>query len=195
MSRVAWRGSAESIPVDALVRGVYASAGFDARFGPAPEDLIVGGDFGTRGAARRRIGGFAASPSIRRCASDTPTIFRAHHVPVEHALARALARGLHALRRDEPGLALGPDGKVLVLLSEASAGAATDRRLDALHVSLQQAPSGDAVALHRAVRRRVEDVLKQEAGRVPGLSSKAPSACPSSVRASSRSEVPRATTG
>jgi S-adenosylmethionine synthetase len=171
--RVAGVG-AETIPVDVLVRAVYASAGFDDRFGPAPEDLVVGGDLVLEAPleGEAEIRGIAVDQAV--CIGWANDLPGAHHVPVEHALARAVARGLHALRREAPELALGPDGKVLVVLAEASVGGATVRRLDALHVSLQQGSSGDAVALHRAVRRRVEDVLKHESARIPGLSPKPP---------------------
>jgi S-adenosylmethionine synthetase len=93
-----------------------------------------------------------------------------NHLPVEHWLAGRLARRLHALRREEPGLGLGPDGKVLVLVREGGSSWA----LDSFGCSLQQLTSSDPIALHRAVRLAISDELQRLSLQLPGLSASVP---------------------
>jgi S-adenosylmethionine synthetase len=77
---------------------------------------------------------------------------------------------LYALRLEKPELALGPDGKVLILVQEDGASWS----LQSFSCSLQQRIEADDVALHRAVRLNVTDELQRLAQQLPGLSSDLP---------------------
>ncbi|MBK8067101.1 MAG: methionine adenosyltransferase domain-containing protein [Rhodanobacteraceae bacterium] len=87
---------------------------------------------------------------------------------------RRLAQRLHALRRQSPELGLGPDGKVLIWLSESTGTTTQSWSLQAFSCSLQQRTSADEIALHRAVRLAVADELQRAAARLPGLSAQLP---------------------
>ena len=104
------------------------------------------------------------------CVGYANNLPQTNHLPVEHWLACQLARRLHTLRSEAPALALGPDGKVLVLVRED--GAAWS--LEGFSCSLQQRTAADDVALHRAVRLAVIDELQKLSGKLPGLSAELP---------------------
>src|SRR5207244_3793022 len=93
-----------------------------------------------------------------------------NYLPAEHWLAVRLMRLLERLRVEQPGLRLGPDGKLVVLLEE-------DRfptRLAGLSVSLQQAAEGPPLPLHRAVLRLLGEELIALSRVVPGFDSGVP---------------------
>jgi S-adenosylmethionine synthetase len=117
-----------------------------------------------------------------------------NHLPVEQWLVSRLAKRLYALRLDAPELGLGPDGKVLIALSEvanqraselvnrtalriAPVAEASDQRswtLEHFSCSLQQKVASDEIALHRAVRLAVKEELALAAALLPGLSAALP---------------------
>ena len=161
---------AAGIDVPAVVRSVYHSAGYGPAWQPAPADLIVNADL--------CLGPLEDGEAELRALSDDQAICVGHavdspatqYLPLEQFLVQRLAKRLHRLRTEQPDLALGPDGKVILALrSEAGA-----HRVDWLSTSLQQRADADAIALHRAVRLAVEAELAALAAQVPGLSSDAP---------------------
>ena len=88
-------------------------------------------------------------------------------LPVEHALVRTLAWQLDQLRKCEPELQLGPDGKLIVFVEESEGG--RKFRLQSVSISIQHAASWNAVEARRAIERCVNDALHAFALRVPGF--------------------------
>ncbi len=161
---------AEGIDVDKLVRDVYRSVGYGNGWYPAPEEIIVEphlclGPLEDGEAQFREL-----SDDQAICIGYANNLVQTNHVPVEHWLVGKLARRLYALRLENPELALGPDGKVLVLVRESSASWS----LESFSCSLQQRVSADDVALHRAVRLAVADELQKLSAILPGLSAALP---------------------
>jgi S-adenosylmethionine synthetase len=74
------------------------------------------------------------------------------------------------MRRDEPDLQLGPDGKVIVMVSELDEGYV----LDGFSCSLQQMAGASDIALHRKVRKLLEEELGRLSGELSCLSSQVP---------------------
>jgi S-adenosylmethionine synthetase len=152
------------------VRDVYRSAGYGNGWYPAPEELIVEphlclGPLEDGEAQFREL-----SDDQAICIGYANNLVQTNHLPVEHWLVRKLARRLYALRLEAPELALGPDGKVLVLVRESGASWS----LESFSCSLQQRAAADDVALHRAVRLAVADELQKLSATLPGLSAAMP---------------------
>ncbi len=161
---------AEGIDVDKLVRDVYRSAGYGNGWYPAPEEIIVEphlclGPLEDGEAQFREL-----SDDQAICIGYANNLAQTNHMPVEHWLVGKLARRLYALRLKAPELALGPDGKVLVMVRESGASWS----LESFSCSLQQRVSADDVALHRAVRLAVTDELQKLSAILPGLSAALP---------------------
>jgi S-adenosylmethionine synthetase len=154
----------------AIVRDVYRTAGYGEGWYPAPEDLVVDDDLcrGPLEDGEEECRVLSDDQAI--CVGYANDLPQTNHLPVEHWLARHLARRLCSLRREDPALELGPDGKVLVLLREDG----PSWSLEGLSCSLQQRAEADDVASHRAVRLAVGDELKKLSERLPGLSSELP---------------------
>ena len=168
--RLACEG-AETIDVAGLAQDIYRSAGYDEDWYPAPERLEVVNDLCLEpllpGEAEARAitddQGFVHGYANAQAGTN--------HLPTEHWLAWRLAGRLGALRRERPDLSLGPDGKVLVILAEDTEGPSA---LDTFSCSLQQADTGDDIALVRAVRTILGEELQQAARLVPGLAADLP---------------------
>ena len=161
---------AEGIDVDKLVRDVYRSAGYGNGWYPAPEEIIVEphlclGPLEDGEAQFREL-----SDDQAICIGYANNLVQTNHMPVEHWLVGKLSRRLYALRLENPELALGPDGKVLVLVRESGASWS----LESFSCSLQQRAAADDVALHRAVRLAVTDELQKLSAILPGLSAALP---------------------
>jgi S-adenosylmethionine synthetase len=167
--RIACRGATE-IDVDGIVKGVYRSAGYGDGWYPAPDELKIDNQL--------CLGPLEDGESEFRDLSDDQAICigyaidlpQTNYLPVEHWIVRRLAQRLYWLRTEKPGLALGPDGKVIVFVRDEG----TSWALDGFSCSLQQRERADDIALHRAVRLAVEEELNQLAAVLPGLSSKLP---------------------
>jgi S-adenosylmethionine synthetase len=141
--------------ISRLVRQVYADAGYGAEpwCRPAPEDLVITNDLclGPLGPDERDI----------RDVSDDQAIAvghavwgpRAGHIPVEQALANDFVDRLIALRTGHPALGLGPDGKVLVVVS--------GRAVKGVSISVHHRPRAEWVALTSAVTRACESVIAE----------------------------------
>lgn len=162
---------AQGIDVAAIVRDVYRSAGYSQGWYPSPEELIVEshlclGPLEDGEAEFREL-----SDDQAICIGYANNLEATNHLPVEHWLVARLARRLYALRDLEPGLQLGPDGKVLVLVRDHG----NAWSLASFSCSLQQRQCADDVALHRAVRLALADELQQLAIALPGLSATLPS--------------------
>jgi S-adenosylmethionine synthetase len=163
---------AASINVPAVVRGVYASAGYAAGWGPAPERLRIEMDL-----CRCPLNDGEAE---FRAVADDQSIVIGHavdlpgtnYLPPEHWLAWRLAQRLAEMRTALPHLRLGPDGKVAVLLEEDG----PMYRLAAFSASLQQVVGGPEVELGRAVRAVLRGELQDCAGCLPGLDPALPEA-------------------
>ena len=161
---------AAGIDVERIARDVYRSAGYGDGWYPSPDEVVVDshlclGPLEDGEAEFREL-----SDDQAICVGYANNLAQTNHLPVEHWLASRFARRLHALRREEPGLGLGPDGKVLVLVREDGASWA----VESFSCSLQQLASSDPVALHRAVRLVIGDELQRQAARLPGLSAVVP---------------------
>lgn len=168
--RLAGRDAA-SIDVDAIVRDAYRAAGYGGEFPPDPERLRVLTDLD--------VGPLLDGEDAIRPISDDQAIVVGYWnalpgcdgQPVEQATVLALGPALAALRVEEPGLGLGPDGKVLVVVAEHADGRFA---LQQVSVSLQHVAGHDAVALERAVRRCIAKVVAGLADRIPGYSPAVP---------------------
>lgn len=162
--------NADSIDIEALVREVYRSAGYDADWYPSPDEVHVETDLclGPLEEGEAEFRELADDQAI--CIGYANDLVPTGHLPVEHWLAQRLARRLYHLRAEQPDLALGPDGKVIVAVREADATWA----LDTFSCSLQQRADADAVGLHRAVRVAIEEEMQQLSVLLPGLAAALP---------------------
>ena len=167
--RVACR-DAGAIDVEAIVRDTYRSAGYGNGWHPAPEDIHVDNHLCLGPLEEGEADFRALSDDQAICIGYANDLPQTNHLPVEHWLARKLAGRLHRLATEHPGLALGPDGKVIVFLGDD--GSAWS--VEAFSCSLQQREAADDVALHRAVRLAVEEELARLAQALPGLSARMP---------------------
>jgi len=167
--RMACKDAAD-IDVGQIVREVYRSAGYGDGWYPSPDEVVVEADLCLGPLEEGEAEFRELSDDQAICVGYANHLSQTNHLPVEHWLASQLARRLHALRREVPALALGPDGKVLVLVREDGASWS----LEAFSCSLQQRAAADDVALHRAVRLAIGDELQQLSARLPGLSAALP---------------------
>lgn len=167
--RVACRGASD-IDLRALVRRVYADIGYGTLFGPEPRRLKIRTDL--------CLGPLLPGESKFREVSDDQVISVGYACstpgtdmrPVEHAIAKRLAGALDALRRGRPDLLLGPDGKVIVLVSEhIGPGGAARWALEQVTVSMQHAAHWRAVEAHRALTQCLRSEIDAVAATVPGL--------------------------
>jgi S-adenosylmethionine synthetase len=162
--RIACRG-AEEIDVHAIVRSVYASAGYGRCWKPEPARLKIGLDLcvGPLNEGEDEFRRVADDQSIvTGYAVDLPGT---NYLPPEHWMAWRMARRLEKLRTEKPELKLGPDGKLIVMLEQDGGSSA----VTAFSTSLQQAIRGPEIELHRVVRILVEDELRAAAEKIPGL--------------------------
>ncbi len=160
--RIACAG-AESIPVEEIARECYRSAGYVDDWFPSPEEVEV--------RTNLCLGPLTESESAFRDVSDDQSIVTGYAVdspgtnwlPPEHWLVWRLSQCVQRLRAADPELALGPDGKVvLVYDSEKSA-------LSAFSASVQQKIGGSEIDLHRAVRDAAAGELRDCASAIPGF--------------------------
>ena len=161
---------AGTIDVGEIVRNVYRSAGYGDGWYPSPEEIVVDADLCLGPLEEGEAEFRELSDDQAICVGYANNLAQTNHLPVEHWLASRLARRLHALRAEVPALALGPDGKVLVLVREDGASWS----LEAFSCSLQQRSAADDVALHRAVRLAIEDELQKLSTILPGFSAALP---------------------
>lgn len=161
---------ATTIDVARTVRDVYRSAGYGDGWFPSPEELVVEADLCLGPLEEGEAEFRELSDDQAICVGYANNLPQTNHLPVEHWLARRLARRLHALRTVNPALHLGPDGKVLVVVREEGGSWG----LEAFSCSLQQRSKADDVALHRAVRLAIAEELERLATELPGLSSALP---------------------
>jgi S-adenosylmethionine synthetase len=87
-----------------------------------------------------------------------------------------VAKRLYRLRTEQPELNLGPDGKVLVVVEEQTddTGMPVAWWLRDFSCSLQQRIHADEIALHRAVRQALEQVLAEASGSLSGFCGELP---------------------
>jgi S-adenosylmethionine synthetase len=186
--RIACR-EAESIDVKGIVRSVYADLGYGALFGPMPRRIKVKTDLCLgplqRGEAKFREVSDDQVISVGYACSTPGTDMR----PVEHALVKRIAGALDVLRRGDPSLGLGPDGKVIVLVREERLDAPStlatvsavqwaaqvapptiEWQIQAITTSIQHRADWDPVRAHRAVRTCMLTQAQDLAAIVPGLS-------------------------
>ncbi len=167
--RVACRG-AEDIDIRTLVRRVYADIGYGTVFGPEPRRLKIRTDL--------CLGPLLPGESKFREVSDDQVISVGYACstpgtdmrPVEHAIAKRLAGALDELRRSQPGLMLGPDGKVIVIVAERVEDGNVHWSLKQVTVSMQHAAHWRAVEAHRALMERLQSEIASMVAIVPGLS-------------------------
>ncbi len=173
--RVACPGAAD-IDVTALVQEVYRTAGYDEHWYPAPQQVCV--------VSNLCLGPLEPGEAEFRELSDDQAICigyanhleATNHLPVEQWLVGAVAKRLYRLRAEQPALNLGPDGKVLVIVEEHTdaAGVPMAWWLRDFSCSLQQRIHADEVALHRAVRLALQQVLVDASKALPGFSAALP---------------------
>jgi len=163
---------ATGIDVGSLVQAVYRTAGYDAAWYPAPEQVQVVSNLclGPLEDGEAEFRELSDDQAI--CIGYANALAATNHLPVEQWLAAEAARRLHRLRAEQPQLGLGPDGKVLVLVEERcdEAGDPVAWSLRDFSCSLQQRIRSDEVALHRAVRIALEELLQGASVRLPGFS-------------------------
>ena len=185
---------AHTIDLQQLVREVYESAGYNDNWYPSPAQVKVVSNLclGPLEEGESEFRALADDQAV--CIGYANDLVPTNHLPVEQWLVSRLAKRLYALRLDAPELGLGPDGKVLIAMSEVvgqraselvnrtaleiePAAEATDQRswaLEHLSCSLQQKVASDEIALHRAVRLAVKEELALAAALLPGLSAALP---------------------
>ncbi len=154
------------INVPAIIRRVFQSAGYAKWTWEALGELRVTTDLVR--------GNFALGESEVRPMADDQSIVTGYacsspgtrQLPIEHALARHLARALHAFSKANPS-ECGPDGKVIVFLQESPD--ARSWRLDSLSVSLHHRIEWGAVEAYRATRVAMLAALESFALDVPGF--------------------------
>ena len=161
---------ANTIDIKALVRKVYTTAGYDADWYPSPEQLDIQTDLCLGPLEDGEDAFRELSDDQAICIGYANDIEASNHLPVEHWLARQLARRLYRLREEKPDLGLGPDGKVIAVVKETQGA----WQLDRFSCSLQQKTAHDEIALFRAIRLAVEEELQQLALQLPALSSQMP---------------------
>lgn len=162
---------AESIDVKGIVRDVYQAAGYGGKFAPTPSRLRVLTDLD--------LGPLLEGEDTLRELSDDQAIVVGYWnslpgcggLPVEQVVVQEIGSALAGLRVAEPDLLLGPDGKVLVVVTEHDDGRI---RWSELSASLQHAAESDAVSLDRAVRAVVRRVTSELATRIPGFANEVP---------------------
>jgi len=156
---------AETIDIPAIARDVFAGSGYNSGWRPAPSELRVTTDLcvGPLNPGEAEFRAFADDQSI--VTGYAVDLAGTNFLPPEHWLVHQFGHRLHQLRATRLDLDLGPDGKALVVLAEAS-----DRLAVAtVSVSLQQGSGGSAVELTRAVRELVADTLASAAAAIPGF--------------------------
>lgn len=162
--RIACEGSGQ-LDLQALVHGVYASAGYGGHWRPAPEDITVGGNI--------CLDQLVPGEEVIRHVSDDQSIVTGYavdlpgvgYIPPEQWLAREIARRLFEWVHSPIGLC--PDGKVLVVMEEGEGEGKAQRSLRAVSCSLL-AQAGD-IELQRAVVKVVGDVMQEAVSRIPGF--------------------------
>ena len=176
--RIACEGATD-IDVEAVVRDVYRTAGYDDEWYPAPDRVKVTSNLclGALEDGEAEFRELADDQSI--CIGYANDLEATNHLPVEHWLVMRFARRLYALRLESPELDLGPDGKVVISVRETTASDAEDDdqriwQLASFSCSLQQKIGADEVALHRGVRLAIEQELAQAASELEGLSAALP---------------------
>lgn len=164
---------ASTIDIVRAVRDVYASAGYrdagptreDPGWLPAPHHLRVWQDV--------CFGPLLEGEAEFRAVSDDQCIVTGYaidlpgtnYLPPEHWLVGQVAQELEALRTRRPDLRLGPDGKAIVLLEEDG----ERYHLRSFSTSLQQAPGGDTIDLHRAVLEILQKTAEHAPIAIPGF--------------------------
>jgi len=148
--------SAEEIDVSNVVQDVYRSAGYGGDWGPEPGNLSIQTDLclGPLEDGETEFRSLADDQSV--CTGYATAIPETNYLPVEHWLANRLGRRLGDLRVEEPGLQLGSDGKVIVMVRENDEGYSLDR----FSCSLQQKSDADDIALHRMVRATLQEEMR-----------------------------------
>lgn len=167
--RIACR-DAESIPVSDIVRAVLRSAGYDQNWFPDPASVRIETEL--------CLGNLEQDESDFRAVSDDQSIVTGYavdlpgtnYLPPEHWLAWKLSRALGQLRTRRPELALGPDGKVIVVYE------ANDQRslIRSFSTSLQQKTKGPPIELHRAVNDMLREELAIAGKAIPTLDTAVP---------------------
>jgi S-adenosylmethionine synthetase len=143
-------------PEDVLrtVREVFRHAGYgrtpSGTFAPDPESLDISLDicFVPLQPDERAVRDVSDDQSI--CVGYACEGARAGYRPLEQTLANELAAALETLRRSDPALGLGPDGKLLVVVR--------DRALVGVSVSVHHRAGVEWIALTTAVRTACERV-------------------------------------
>jgi S-adenosylmethionine synthetase len=161
---------AAGIDVGRIARDVYRSAGYSDGFHPSPDEVVVDSHLCLGPLLDGEAEFRELSDDQAICVGYANNLPQTNHLPVEHWLVGRLARRLHALRSEAPGLGLGPDGKVMVLVRDDGASWA----LESFSCSLQQLAASDPIALHRAVRLAIGDELQKLAAQLSGLSGAVP---------------------
>jgi S-adenosylmethionine synthetase len=134
---------ANTIDVEALVRAVYKTAGYDLTWYPSPEQLEIHADLCLGPLEDGEDDFRELSDDQAICIGYANDIKASNYLPVEHWLARHFAKRLYRLRAENPDLGLGPDGKVIVLVKEMQ----DSWQLEGFSCSLQQKNAHDEIAL------------------------------------------------
>jgi S-adenosylmethionine synthetase len=111
---------AHTIDVQQLVQDVYESAGYNDNWYPSPAQVQVVSNLclGPLEEGESEFRALADDQAV--CIGYANDLVPTNHLPVEQWLVSRLAKRLYALRLDAPELGLGPDGKVLIAVSEVA---------------------------------------------------------------------------
>ena len=167
--RIGCEGAVD-IDVAGLVQDVYRTAGYGGLWLPEPDCIEVSCNLclGPLEEGEAEFRSLSDDQSI--CTGYAMAIPETNFLPVEHWLANRLGRRLAELRVEEPGLQLGPDGKVIVMVNESGEG----YRLDGFSCSLQQMAGASDIALHRKVRELLKEELTRLSGELDSLDPRIP---------------------
>jgi S-adenosylmethionine synthetase len=160
---------AAGLDVPALVRGVYASAGYGGAWQPAPETVPVQHDLRLGPLEQAEAESRQVSGALAVAAGYAIDLPGTNYLPPEQWLAHRLRYRLQRASREPPALRLGPYGRIAVVLEETESA----WRLAVFSAVLQSA-GGSEVELSRAVRELVRDELHDIARALPGLETTVP---------------------
>jgi S-adenosylmethionine synthetase len=162
--------SAEEIDVTGLVKDIYRSAGYGEFWLPEPDNIEVRCDLclGPLEDGEAEFRSFSDDQSI--CTGYAIATPETNFLPIEHWLANKLGRRLANLHYEEPDLQLGPDGKIIVMVSESSEG----YRLEEFSCSVQQTEGASDIGLHRNVRELLRQEMAHLSGEFPRLAPQVP---------------------
>lgn len=149
--------------IEDLIREVYADAGYNKKYGPDPNDLIITNDvcLDELSDAERKIRKYSDDQNIvcGFAINDVNT----RYLPIEHYLANYIGENLWKWYKENKIDFLGPDFKVMVEIEENYSISYSDYSYDwnRLTLSFQHDNSISYEDLYKTVKAQVDRILAQ----------------------------------